>query len=323
MKWIRNIGVALILFSMLVMAAGCVEVNIQSDGQIEYKEYDELVFDSQDQFDLNNFNGAVIVLPAPDDQIKVQYSKVLYGQSKEELAEVAKRLVIKTTEGTHDLKVQVKQPSPRPSRSKVSSMRVDFRIYLPTDTEADLLTRNGEVRVSGLRSKLTAETINGKVQVEDHFGDLKASTKNGKVVIKDVEGSMDLYTANGQVTINGVKGQLKATTANGGMEVDLDSTLYGAHLNTSNGKIEFKGRMIKGYDYELNTSNGRIELWIDQMLGYNLFAANSNGRIRFNFPYTFEGVTEKDTMEGQLFGGGIKLILKNSNGDIEFFQREG
>lgn len=340
MKVMRNIGLLVVLFSMSVLATGCVEVNMITGG-IEYKEYDEMIFAAKDRFYLDNFNGRVIVLPSSDGQVKVQYSKVLRGNTEEYLAELAKKITIESQEDSGYVKLNTSQPYPRPSRSKVYSMWIEFQIFVPADTQVQIITRNSSIEVQGMRESLSVETTNGEIRIEDLMGDLEADTTNGKINVRDIEGNVDLGTTNGQIyvreiegnvdldTSNGqiimeaVKGQVRADSTNGRICVDKNSVIYGAELDTSNSKIQFEGQMIQGYDYNMDTSNGRVEVWIDTTLGYNLAAKTSNGQIRFTFPYAFQGSKQKTSMHGQLFGGGIELELKNSNGDIVFYEWEG
>ncbi len=263
---------------------------------------------------LNNNQGRVSIEPALYGKIKVQTAKFLRGDSEEELKELAKEVTIDFEENNSELIIITDCPKPRPS--KIKSMWVDFKIFLPREMKVVVKTSNGGIEITGMRKKLTLTTSNGRVNVSDHIGELYVRSSNGSISIEKVEGNLNLRTSNGRIAIEDTKGEIVATTSNASINVDRDSLFNKADLHTSNGGIEYRGKMEQDGHYEMITSNNSIKVWIDQNLGYDLYATTSNGNVKISFPMVFDGSNESKFMKGTLFGGGTDLTLRTSNSNI-------
>lgn len=312
-----------ILVSLLLVfaLAGCVEVQFNSDGSYEYKEYDEKVFSAVPTISVEGVNGSVEVLPATDGKIKVQSVKKLTGSTEERLREVAEDVKITYSPSSTHLEVKSTLPNPRPAG--VNSMGVDFRVYVPTATSVKVKTTNGSINSTGLKKGLDLWSSNGSITVTNHQGNVIARTTNGSITALEVTGALKLHTSNGRVSLTSVAGDLDVETTNGRIEVTSDLVVTGARLHTSNSSINFKARLTKDGRYDISTSNGSIDLWVNKAYGYDLYAKTSNGRVQFTFPADFHGAFEKNYLNGTLAGGGVKLTATTSNGSISIHQWEG
>ncbi len=317
---IRKMSLVLIVLSMLFLFAGCVEISIQPDGSVEYKEYIEETFEPSDSFVLDNFAGTVLIEPSIDGKIKIQAVKVLRGFSEERLREIVDEVTVDMDYSASQLVIRTDQLRPRPSG--VSSMKVDFRIYLPVETITDIRSSNANIMISGLRGNLKMRTSNGSLVVKDHTGDVIGTSSNGSIQIDGSQGNFDLNTSNAAIELTNIAGSIKADSSNGRIRVDTTDVVLGAYLDTSNSSIEFRGKMVEGNHYEMDTSNGSIQIWIDESLGYDLNAKTSNGRVEFTFPIEIAGSYNSNHLYGQIGGGGTTLTLSTSNGNIKLHKME-
>lgn len=310
----RKFGVLILFVGILVFSTACVEISVLGDGRIEYQEKSEELFDPVDIFVLDNFNGSVEIQPSEDGKIKVQWVKYIKGDSEERLREVAELIKVEITEKSDLLQIKTEQPRPRPIG--VNSMWMGFRIYLPVEIKANIRTANGSITVYGLRNNLSLRTSNGNITINDHIGNIIGDTSNGSIRVNEFLGEIDLDSSNGSVLLYDMEGKIKADTSNGKIIVESDKVVERAELGTSNSSIEFKARMQREGYYRFNTSNGSISLWLDTQMGYYLDAKTSNGKINFSFPTQFHGSYSKKEILGELFGGGTKVLLRTSNGNI-------
>ena len=301
----RKFGLFILLVCVLIFSTACVEITVLGNGRIEYQETSEELFDPADFFILDNFNGSVEIQPSEDGNIKVQMVKYIRGDSEERLREVAELIKVEITEKSDLLQIKTIQPQPKPIG--VSSMWMEFRIYLPVETKVNTWTANGNITVYGLRNNLSLRTSNGNLTINDHIGNIIGDTSNGSIRVNEFSGEIDLDSSNGSIILFDVEGEIKADTSNGKIVIGSDKVVDLADLDTSNSSIEFKATMQQDGYYRMKTSNGRIDLWLDTQMGYNIDAKTSNGKINLTFPTQFRGSYTKKEILGELFGGGIEL----------------
>lgn len=317
----RKVSFLLILLAMVGLFTGCVQIEITNTGALEYKEYDEKVFDKATQFNLNNANGSVVIEPSTDGKIKVQSMKVLTGSSEDRLREIATYVTIGMGKSGSSFNVETHYPMPRPSG--IASMRVDYRIYLPTNTKVKVKTTNGSIQVNGIQTTLELQSSNGFIHVTNHRGFLDGRTTNGWIEVTGSEGEANLESSNGRISVRNYMGAIEAQTNNGRIDIDTTKVIHRASLETSNASILFKARLSRNGNYEFISSNGSIEAWIEKNLSYDLYAKTSNGRVQFTFPVQFSGTFEKNFVDGELFNGdNVSLRAKTSNGNITFMAWE-
>lgn len=305
-----------IFLAVVLFTGGCSDVRINSDGSTEYREYFEEVYAASDSFVLKNFCGRVIVEPATDDKIKVQYCKRLIGSSEERLKQVAKDLTVEVTQSSDELRIQTNQPLQLIFGAR--SM-IEFHIFLPENILTNISTSNSSIAATALQQDIIVSSSNAALTIKDHQGNIRAKTSNGSINLNDCQGYLDLNTSNGKIICNDIQGALMAGTSNGGIIVQTTGSLSGVDLDTSNGPIDFKGQMVQGSEYYFNTSNGRIRVWLDSKLGYDLKANTRNGRVRFDYPFQYAGSSKKNSLQGQIGQGGTQLIMGTSNGHITIY----
>lgn len=304
----------IVLLSLVMVFTGCVVIEMGSNGLTEYKEYDEKIFGSFKYVSLDNSNGSVAIEPSTDGKITVQYEKRLQGASEERLREVAPDVVIQIKEDGATLRIATILPFPRPAG--VNSMGVSYRLYLPVETFAHINTSNGMIETKGMRQDIDLESSNGKIHVRDHVGNIVARTSNAKIEIANTDGMIKANTSNGGIELTDITGAIDAGTSNGKITVNSKREIAWADLDTSNAAVEFLGVLNPDGECKISTSNGAINFWVDRNYGYDLLASTSNGRIRFELPIEFTGIQENTHVNGKLFGGGIDVSLRTTNGYI-------
>lgn len=308
---------------VVLFTGGCSDVWVNSDGSTEYREYFEEVYAASDSFVLKNFSGRVIVEPATDDKIKVQYYKRLVGSSEERLKQVAQDITVEVTQSSDELWIKTNQPLPLiPRPLGVRSMVIEFHIFLPENILTNISTTNSSIVATALQQDIIVSSSNAGLTIKDHQGNIRAKTSNGSINLNDCQGYLDLNTSNGKIICNDIQGALMARTSNGRISVQTTGILKGVDLDTSNSSIEFKGQMVQGSKYHFNTSNGNIRVWLDSKLGYDLDANTSNGHVNFDFPFQYTGSYKKNNLQGQIGHGGTELIMDSSNGNITIYGDE-
>jgi hypothetical protein len=160
----------------------------------------------------------------------------------------------------------------------------------------DARTSGGDVNINGARSAVTLATSGGDVSVGDAGATVSAKTSGGDIVIKRVAGNLVAHTSGGSINIGEAHGVIDASTSGGSIQ---------AHLTQR-----------PGGDSTLKTSGGGITLTVAANVAIDVDAHTSGGDIETDVPVTLLGKQSDSTLNGKLNGGGPRVVLRTSGGDI-------
>lgn len=207
---------------------------------------------------------------------------------------------------------------------------VDFMVEVPSSVSLDLLTKSGDINISGVDGGYVLQTDNGDVTIANVGGEGEATTLNGDIIAEGEADSLELQTSNGDIKVEGFE-ELNADTNMGDIEVNNCDEV---DVNTSNGDILLKN--VKTFtaltsfgdvvidtgdvsgSSEVKTDNGNLKLTL-----------RTFKRILADFPETgdlllsgldvspAESERMKTADEVILWSGGEgEIQLSTSNGDI-------
>ena len=161
----------------------------------------------------------------------------------------------------------------------VQSIRVEVRV--PRESDLNIRTDDGNVRVDGISGNLQFETGDGDVRLRDGEGSLHADTHDGNV---EVHGRFDVLS-----------------------------------LHTGDGNIEAEVSAVSAPQsgWMLRSGDGNILLRLPDNFGADLDAHSGDGEIHVGFPITTSGSGKENSMRGKINGGGISIELRTGDGDIK------
>jgi len=155
-----------------------------------------------------------------------------------------------------------------------------------------------EVRIPR-ESDLNIHTDDGNVRVENVTGNLQFETGDGDVRLRDVEGSLHADTHDGNVEVNGRFNVLSLHTGDGNIDAEV-----GAATAPQSGWL-------------LRSGDGNIHLKVPDNLGADLDAHTGDGEVNVGFPVTASGVGKENSFRGKINGGGVSIELRTGDGDIK------
>lgn len=120
-----------------------------------------------------------------------------------------------------------------PSRSRYAQWTISFVVYVPTNSDLDVSTRNGPLSVRGVSGRMTLDARNGPLSLRDAGGDIRARTRNGPIHIalsgdRWQGAGLDVETRNGPLSIrvpDGYNAELEVGTTNGPFTSDIPLTV--------------------------------------------------------------------------------------------------
>lgn len=157
-----------------------------------------------------------------------------------------------------------------------NNLKVAFRITLPKEY-------NLEVHTSG-----------GSIDIEDLIGNVDARTSGGSIEVGSITGNVKLKTSGGSISTEAVHGELDAHTSGGSIRVTMAQQLT--------------------KDAELSTSGGSITAYLIDDIKIDIDASTSGGRVRSDFDV--DGRVKKQSIRGEINGGGPRLELHTSGGSV-------
>jgi len=175
----------------------------------------------------------------------------------------------------------------------------------PVTGDVDVDTSGGSIGIAMIDGDVKAETSGGSIQVEGSTGKVNVDTSGGSIKINSSGGPIVAETAGGNIKIKKANGSIDASTAGGSIEAEMIATNGDTHV-------------------KLSSSGGDIELYIPASLSASVDAkleitrnSRRDYRIYSDFPLTIKGAkSDRITGEGDINGGGDKIQLRTTNGDI-------
>jgi hypothetical protein len=257
-------------------------------GAAEIKRSTERTFDLAPggTLTIDNQNGRVTVEGWDQPRARVQIVRVVRATDAEKAEAYLRALRAEIDVGGNRLTITSRYPKRKESvgfwdliGQRIASAQIHYYVQVPRETRLNLATTNGPVRVRGTR------------------GDLQTETTNGGIDISSVVGAVAAHTTNGSIELSDVDGTAKGETTNGGVTAVL--------------------RGLEGGGVDLATTNGSIEVYLPDPLRASLDATTTNGKVYVSFPLTTQGVMTSKSVRGTIGGGGAKISLLTTNGNID------
>ncbi len=209
--------------------------------------------------------------------------------------------------------------------------------------KTDLDTSGGRIEVTHSTGDLNAETSGGSITIGTSDSNVNVNTSGGRIKIGMAQGNVDANTSGGSITVEGSKGNIKIDSSGGnlfvgesGGYVKADTSGGNITIKKANGYIEadtsggrIEAEMIqtdnsKDTHVSLDSSGGDVTLYIPKGIEATVNAklkishsARRDYRIYSDFPLTIKGQdSSRVSAKGKINGGGDKIDISTSNGDI-------
>ncbi len=142
---------------------------------------------------------------------------------------------------------------------------VNYEIYVPAESELQLHSHDGLVRVEYVRGDVAIETRTARVELKEVAGHISVKTTAGSLIADGCSGRMDVRSASGNLKFT-QPGFAKLTAY------------------TTNGDIAYEGDFQPGGMYDLSNHAGTIELRIPKQASFDLQASSIQGQVTGDVP---------------------------------------
>lgn len=279
------------------------------------------------RFSVENIAGDITVTAASGDEVSIEAVKRTTGD-RNELARV--QILVDERPG----RVEVRTEHEQNRRDRGDHVSVDYTISLPSGVTADVHSVSGNLKVTGMRNAVRAETVSGDVEAQDCPKIETAKSVSGNVTLNGVssEGDLSAGSVSGNVTARSVKAHsLQLNSVSGNLRVtDVSCERFAA--KSVSGGVEYDGVVARGGSYDFNVHSGTVRLTLANPSGFVLNANSFSGSIRSDLPMTIGGDADRDrrgrynimnnrTMRATYGDGSATITVRTFSGDIVITKR--
>lgn len=298
MKILKSITFSIIIFCAATLSAQ----KHQNDKKLKTTETikKELKFNKQSVDNIlvvDNVYGSIEVEGYNGNTIKVEVSKTIFADSKEELQRGKEEIGIKSASKEDAVYVYLDSPyskfdletgnfehhefsynrrrNYKHRTKRLYKYRLDFKIKIPKNASIDLhAVNNGNISVEDIHGKLLiVHNINGAIDMKNVSGktDVNALNKDINIVYSENPTAESFYNSlNGDINIK-FKDNLGATisykTMNGGFYTNFDVIKMNPTLKTTKQEKNDKTKYKIDSNKHFKIGDGKVQLHFNQLNG--------------------------------------------------------
>jgi len=270
-----------LLLCFLIAISGCC-INTGCWPRAKYERQVQLSAPLQPSptFAAETHNGSITIEGADVTDCNLTATITARALTEEDAKKLAEEVKIKLEPSGDKLTVIIEKPDNMMNRS----VSVSLDAILPNQTDLELTTHNGAIKITNITGDINGTTHNGKVSVEKICGTTKLKTHNGSIVCEEISGETQLRTHNGSV------------------------------------KLYYQEAAPAVCNISVVTHNGGIDFTAPLNLSAEVDVSTHNGSIKTDLPITVTGSDTKNKLTGTIGTGEGKLHLETHNGSIKIRQ---
>jgi hypothetical protein len=298
------------------------------------------------QLSVSSSDGNIEVNPSKGGETEVFYIARKNGKLlKIDRKELEQEVILEVSQSGNQLTISVRHKENFSSWNN-NQVNVSFKIFAPSETAGTLHTSDGNITLAGLngdqecktsdgnigisdiKGRVTGVTSDGNTKLSGITGDVFTKTSDGNIDLTRITGSVESSTSDGNINLNNITGEVKSSTSDG--SIRLESVIGGVSAKTSDGQISFKdlsgslsaitsngdirGNLVKlSGQLIVKTSDGNIDVTVPGKMGLDLDIRGESLNVPLD---NFSGKSEEKSIIGKSNGGGIKVNLEASDGNV-------
>jgi len=222
-------------------------------------------------------NGSITIEGAEVTDCNLIATIIAQAMTEEDAKKLAEQTKIKLEPFGNKLTAKIETPTLMMNRS----VSVNLNATVPNQTNLELNTHNGAVKIANIKGQVNSTTHNGGITATQTSGTSKLQTHNGSITCKEISGDAQLRTHNGSV------------------------------------KVFYSEAAQPVCNVSVVTHNGGVEFTAPPNFSAAVEASTHNGSIKTDMPIMVTGEVSKGKLTGTIGTGQGKLHLETHNGSIK------
>jgi len=262
--------------------------------------------------------GDITIRTADTPEVRIHVKQVIQASTEREADEILQKLSLTLEQSGNDVTAEAKYES-RPMGFHFGNwppVSVSFEVTVPTHFNLNLNTSGGDIGAASLQGNVRARTSGGNLKFDRVDGEIDAHTSGGDIVLKEGTARAKLATSGGDIEVDRAGGPTEVSTSGGDITLNAVAQLLSA--TTSGGNVRATLTEPLKQDTILSTSGGDVRVRVVKGAGFELDASTSGGDVRAEgLTITIaKGGVGRSRLSGSVNGGGPRLKLRSSGGDI-------
>jgi len=211
-------------------------------------------------------------------------------------------------------------------------VRVDYTIYVPTETEVRANIGSGAIEVNDVQGPVNLQTGSGRIGAHRIHGDAETKTGSGSIELMDIGSRATAETGSGGIELSHISGDIHATTGSGSIRMDRTPSRIVTHTgsgtinisgagndlraSSGSGSIHIDGNPTPSSYWDIHASSGSVTLTVPSDAGFRVHARSGSGSIETDLPVTMEEQTGRHEMRGRIGNGSASVDLQTGSGSI-------
>src|SRR5260221_3631015 len=241
----RNLCLPLVLFSAIVVLAGC-ESGPSVSGAFD-RNYNVT---GPIRLELTNASGDVDISGSADGKVhvrgEVRASGFGFDDPQKRLDDTLANPTIE--QGGDTIRIGK-------DMSHMRHVRIAYAIQVPRDTEVSATVASGAQTIRGVRGPVKVQAASGSIRVEKIQRDVQLSTASGSVSATDIRSEVRVKSATGSVTITNTRGDVIVDAPSSVIRVSRPGGRIEA--DTASGEVEIEGAASHG---KAPAASGRLSV---------------------------------------------------------------
>ena len=262
--------------------------------------------------------GDITIKTADTREIRLTARQVIRASTDKEADEILEKLNLTFEQQGNDVTAEAKYQK-QPGGFHWGSwppVSVSFEVTVPKNFNLNLNTSGGDITAGSVQGNVRARTSGGNLKFDRVDGEIDAHTSGGDIILQEGTASAKLGTSGGNIEVDRAGGPTEVSTSGGDLTINSVAQLISA--TTSGGNVRATITEPLKQDTLLSTSGGDVRVRIVKGAGFELDASTSGGDVRAEgLTITIaKGGVGRSRLAGSVNGGGPRLKLRSSGGDI-------
>ena len=195
----------------------------------------------------------------------------------------------------------------------------DLRLVVPPWLKLEVTGRELDVDVRDMDGDLIVRNLRGDLSFRNLGGTVEAYTVEGGIEAYRLTGSARLRTGDDDLRVEDSSAALSLETVDGEIRLEgIDARRVSAR--TTEGDIEFSGRILEGGEYGFFSHGGDIQLRLVPPVNLDASVLAYEGEFESEFPVKAKGFRSGEGLEFTLGTGGARLNLETFDGEIRLLR---
>lgn len=198
----------------------------------------------------------------------------------------------------------------------------ELRVQVPRWMEVEISGRELDVDVKGVDGGVAVRTLEGDITLEETSGDVDASTVEGSIGVRGLRGAARLKTGDDDITVVDTDARLEIESVSGDVDLRRSGT-RSLNVRTTDGDVDFDGRLLPGGSYEFHSHGGDLTLSLEPPVDADVTVLVYRGELESDFPMRAQGYRSGQDLRFSVGNGGARVLLDAFDGEVRLLRARG